>query len=160
MYPSNRLYHLGLIVALSACVGADQPAEESSADADRAAIIEASDAFMRAHEEGDAAAVVQMFTTDGRLMAPGAEDAEGREALLQMAEGFFASVDIRDFELVSRELTIHGDAAYELASYTETLQSAGEAPASVAGRYLIVWHRQPDGSWKVHRNMFNFTTSM
>lgn len=49
-----------------------------------------------------------------------------------------------------------GHVAYELATYSETLTHEGAEPSPVRGRYLLVWKRDADGQWRVHRNMFQF----
>jgi ketosteroid isomerase-like protein len=28
-------------------------------------------------------------------------------------------------------------------------------PVNDRGKYMVVWKRQADGSWKIHRDMFN-----
>lgn len=115
-------------------------------------------AFWEAHEQGDAEALAALVTDDALLWAPGMDEVGGREAIHAAAEGMFAAMSISDFDIESRELVVHGDTAYELATYSETLTYKGAAPSAVRGRYLIVWKRDVDGEWRVHRNMFHFVT--
>jgi len=68
-------------------------------------------------------------------------------------------LSISDFEIQSQELQVHDSVAYELATDTETMNPQDGDPYPVRGRYLIVWHRSPDGRWQVHRNMFNLASS-
>ena len=112
--------------------------------------------FWKAHEQGDAQALAAIVTEDAVLWAPGMEEVRGRPAILSAAEGMFAAMDISNFEIESREVDIHGNLAYELATYSETLTYKGAEPASAQGRYLIVWRKDADGNWRVHRNMFHF----
>jgi ketosteroid isomerase-like protein len=48
-----------------------------------------------------------------------------------------------------------GDLAYILGSYTRTTKPAKGTPATDRGKYLAVWKKQADGSWKVEADMFN-----
>ena len=115
------------------------------------------DAFWAAHERGDAAALASLVTEDGLLWAPGMEEVRGREAVLAAAEGMFSAMSVSAFEIESTELEIHGDRAYELTTYSETITPTGGPASQARGRYLIVWQRGSSG-WRVHRNMFHFIT--
>lgn len=48
-----------------------------------------------------------------------------------------------------------GDLAYILGSYTMTTKAAKGTPATDRGKYLAVWKKQPDGSWKIEADMWN-----
>ena len=42
-----------------------------------------------------------------------------------------------------------GDLGYTFGTYSRTFTGPDGAENRQAGRYLSVWRRQPDGSWKV-----------
>jgi ketosteroid isomerase-like protein len=48
-----------------------------------------------------------------------------------------------------------GDLAYILGSYTMTTKVAKGKPVTDRGKYLAVWKKQVDGSWKVEADMWN-----
>lgn len=148
-----RLLVVAAAVQASACTARSDPEPDPRPDIDAAQA-----AFWAAHEEGDAQALTALLTDEAILWAPGMEEVSGREALYAAVEGMFAAMTISDFEIDSRELAVHGDLAYELATYSETLTYQGAEPSAVRGRYLIVWKREADGAWRVHRNMFHFVS--
>lgn len=148
-----RLLVLAAAAQVSACTPQSSPEPDPRPDIDAARA-----AFWAAHEEGDAEALAALVTEDAVLWAQGMEEVSGREALHATAEGMFSAMAISDFEIDSRELTVHGGIAYELATYSETITYEGAEPSAVRGRYLIVWKREADGAWRVHRNMFHFVS--
>ena len=46
-----------------------------------------------------------------------------------------------------------GDLAYETGRYSFTLAGEGKATRTVTGKYVEVWKRQPDGGWKMFRDI-------
>ena len=48
-----------------------------------------------------------------------------------------------------------GDIAYEVGKVSLTIQPVGKEPTTSAAKYVVVWKRQPDGSWKLHRDIWN-----
>jgi uncharacterized protein (TIGR02246 family) len=148
-----RVFHTGLMLFVAAAVHA-QP--QAAVDKVKAEIVAARDAFWAAHGRSDAKALAGLLTEDARLLAPGMEDIRGRAAIEAGAVQMFQALSVEDFRIESSEITVHGDSAYELATYSETLRPRGGQPAPARGRYLILWKRDASGKWKVHRNMFHF----
>ncbi len=146
--------HLAFCAAiLTACGGGSQDAETAKAD-----IAEVRQAFWDAHERGDATALAELVTETGVLLGPGMEEVRGRDALRDAAEQMFGMMTIRDFTILSLEVEVHGSSAYELATYSETIQVGDGDATAVRGRYLIVWRQEEGGMWRVDRNMFHFIT--
>jgi len=48
-----------------------------------------------------------------------------------------------------------GDLAYILGSYTKTTKAGKDKPVTDRGKYLAVWKKQADGTWKVEADMWN-----
>jgi ketosteroid isomerase-like protein len=48
-----------------------------------------------------------------------------------------------------------GDLAYILGSYNMTTKVAKGKPTTDTGKYLAIWKKQVDGSWKVEAEMWN-----
>ena len=44
-----------------------------------------------------------------------------------------------------------GDWAYEVGAFTAT---APDGAVFNAGKYIVIWQRQPNGDWKTHRDIF------
>lgn len=133
---------LGLVPPASA-----QTPEDSTRAA--AAIGEAASAFSRALERGDAAGMADQYVENATLIPPGGRMVTGREAILE-----FWTPRNPDFRTLAHSLTtdrleVAGDVAIEVGTWRQEGQLGDETPRESAGRYLVVWRRQADGSWKM-----------
>ena len=50
------------------------------------------------------------------------------------------------------DLWLDGDTAYETGKYSYKYQENGQ-PVTEQGRYVTIWKRQTDGSWKIISDM-------
>jgi ketosteroid isomerase-like protein len=53
------------------------------------------------------------------------------------------------------EIMVVGDTAYEVGTYQMDLTPQGSPALSDVGKYLMVWKRASDGTWRVLRDMYN-----
>ena len=111
----------------------------------------------QAFNRGDAAAVAAMYDTAGVVLAPNAPPMRGRQNI----EALWAGARQQGFKTLNLQVNsveLIGDHAIELGSYTLVVQPPGQAEATDRGKYIVVWKRQADGTWKLYRDAFN--TSM
>jgi uncharacterized protein (TIGR02246 family) len=144
------LRRLSGALLLSACVPVPNAASHD-VTADSTAVRAASDAYVAAALANDAAAVSAFWTDDAVFMNAGMPTLRGRTSIDSLIQGMHSSVRVTELAVQIDELTVSGDAAYLLGTYNETLMPASGAPQRVSGRYLHVWRRQADGSWKLAR---------
>ena len=98
---------------------------------------------------------IQLYTTDAIVLAPNAPPMVGHGAIRQFWQAV-AGMKMSGVSLTLDQLEVHGDVAIETGSYTMTLTPPGSPdPVNDRGKYMVVWKRQSDGSWKIHRDMFN-----
>jgi ketosteroid isomerase-like protein len=45
-------------------------------------------------------------------------------------------------------VTVSGNMAYEIGDYQLTTNDASGKPATSKGKYVVIWGKQSDGSWK------------
>ena len=57
--------------------------------------------------------------------------------------------------LHTADLEEHGDTAIEVGSYTLDIQPEGGNLITDIGKYVVVFKRQADGSWKLATDIFN-----
>lgn len=110
--------------------------------------------FEQAIERQDAAALAALYTEDAHVMPSNSDAIAGRANI----QAFWESVlqaGIKSGRLETRELEVGGDFAVETGRYQLVIHPAGTAPLADEGKYLVVWHREADGSWKLHRDMFS-----
>src|SRR6185295_1629548 len=106
-------------------------------DQDRAGINQTRSAYVAAWNGADADQMANLYTPDALVLYPNQPAVVGRSAILVYFKAFFAEFTQEDFELTSEEIEIVGPWAFD------------------RGKYLVILRRQPDGSWKVARDMDN-----
>jgi uncharacterized protein (TIGR02246 family) len=123
-------------------------------EADRAAIEAVTQEALAINATRDHEAYVNhYYAPDVVIMPPNGEVIRGREAALAFNEEF---PPYEDLQFSHVEVDGDGDLAYVYGVYTMVMAAAeGEDPAEDRGKYLEIWKRQPDGSWKVALDIFN-----
>ena len=151
------------MLALFLLAGCGAPAETPapaapSAEEVTAKINQLRDNFMAAFNSGDAMALAELYTSDGIALPQNRAEVSGREAILnynkEMFEQFTPKIAVKSEELT---IAVAGDLAFDRGTYTMELtpKAAGGAPITDEGKYLVVLQRQPDGAWKVLRDIDN-----
>ena len=101
-----------------------------------------------AHMRGDAAGATALYAENIWIIWDGGHEVHSRLAQQEFYAQIHANAKFTDLVYTTEDLVVCGEVAYEVASYT--LESEGEL-GSYHDKYLAVWRRQPDGSWKIHR---------
>jgi uncharacterized protein (TIGR02246 family) len=135
------------------------PAAATMASADPAAVRQAIDSanarFATAMINGDTAALKANYTEDALFMGANEKTARGREEIGKAFAGMLGAMKVSAASLKSDDVILSGDYAIETGSYTMTTQPKTGKAMSDAGKYLVVWKHQPDGSWKIIRDIYN-----
>jgi uncharacterized protein (TIGR02246 family) len=161
MRSHSRSPSLALLASLALCAcAAQQPSTSPTrrgADGVRGQIEQAAARFSDAFNRGDAPALAAMYDTGGVVLAPNAPPMHGRQNI----EAFWAGARQQGFRTLSLAVDSVepiGNHAIELGRYSLVIQPPGQAEMTDRGKYMVLWKRQADGSWKLYRDMFN--TSM
>jgi uncharacterized protein (TIGR02246 family) len=104
---------------------------------------------------GDAAGVAAHYTDDAALLPPDAPRIDGREGI-QGAWQALMDTDVRDVVLTTQEVDFFGDVANEVGIISATAPSEDGGRVQWAGKYVAVWKRGGDGTWRLHRDIWNF----
>ena len=139
------------ILALPPIVGAGSKAK---GDDVRAAIEAANARFSEAFERGDAKALADMYTSDAIAFPPDSEMIRGNEAIGQFWKATRNS-GVKSATLTTVDVGRSGNIAYETGKVSLTIQPEGKEATTEAAKYVVVWKRQVDGSWKLHRDIWN-----
>lgn len=105
--------------------------------------------WLEAFNSGDAAGVVAQYSTDGRLLAPNMELLQGSDALGTFVQGFIDTGVKLTFSLLDVYET--SDVCTSVGTYHMT---AG-ADTADRGKFIEVWVRQSDDSWRIRDDIFN-----
>ena len=150
------------VVLASACRPAPDEGPLTGTDAasvplsavDQAAIRATDSAFVTAAGAGDAAGLAALYLTDASLMPPNAATIQGRAAI-QKQWGAIVDAYQVNLTLTTDEVEGHGDLAYSRGRYAIDLtpKAQGPAPAHDEGKFLVIFRRQPDGTWRLAVDM-------
>jgi len=156
MQTSHRFGFLALTFAitLTACQPPAPPPADLS-DSDRAAIQAVADeavAIMNAETPDLDAYTLTYYAPDAVALPPNAPVVTGRAAIASFLKTLPPITDFQ-FDLVHMEGT--ADMAWVQGTYSMTLTPEGSSPMNDTGKYLEIWKKQADGSWKVARDIFN-----
>ena len=124
------------------------PALAQGADV-RAEAEKMDQAWQKAYNAGDAAALTALYTKDAKVMAPGAEAASGPKAIQALFEADVA-------QKVKNTLTLEdvvgfGDYALETGKFVAT---SADGKHLDHGSYMTLL-KKVDGGWKIHRDTWN-----
>jgi uncharacterized protein (TIGR02246 family) len=123
---------------------------------DRAAIDSVRNQYAATWRTGDAERLNTLYAADALVLYPNQPAVIGRPAILAYFKTFFDQFRQDRFELTSEEIQVAGSWAFDRGSvHWRGVPRAGGDPVEDQGKYLVILQRQPDGSWKVARDMDN-----
>ena len=89
-------------------------------------------------------------------MPPGAPAVVGKAAIEKGIHASYEALDWEEFIIHLEEVKVAGDWGYARGTYfLFATPKAGGETAFDHGKYLKIFKRQPDGSWKIYRDCFN-----
>ena len=145
---------IGLAVSTLAC--SKFSAENTSTQNDRtqaeATIRQQDDAWLKAIGAKQLDATMSYYGNGAVLLAPNAPIAQTKDEIRQFWSQFFASIPAGvpfSYGTTQVEVAGSGDLGYAVGFYT-----FGNPPSD-KGKYVEVWKKQPDGSWKAIIDTFN-----
>jgi uncharacterized protein (TIGR02246 family) len=133
---------------LAALFAAADPAAEDV----RRTIQRRLDAFGAALVKGDAAAAAEVFAPDALYLPAGAANLIGRPAIERHYAARFEAVEIIEARLVSDEVVVAGEWAFERGTNEVVSRKRSAAPAPrqrSRGKYLTLWRRTGAGEWQI-----------
>lgn len=139
-----------LAALLTAC--SQQASVPSFSEADAATIRVTADAYVKAVRENNWTAWADFYVPDALVLAPNAPAIRGRDAMVEWAR---ALPPVTSFTRTSDEVEGSGDIAYLRGGYQWVLSPPNGPAMPDSGKYIQIWRRQPDGTWKIVRAIFN-----
>ena len=120
-------------------------------------VIRAADQqWMKVFAAKDMEKSVAFCADDGSIMAPNSPIATGREAIKNMFSGFFSLPGLKiSWQPLRTEVAKSGELGFTSGAYQMTVTDAAGKPIEDKGKYVTVWKKQRDGSWKVLLDIFN-----
>jgi ketosteroid isomerase-like protein len=143
-----------LVLLAASLFGCQSPPAPALSAADQQAIRQTEDQSLKiANTSADWIAYTKLYYAgDAIFNPPNAPSTKGQDAIV----AFFKSLPpISNFRTNILELDGWGNTAYVYGTYSLTMTVPGGKPESDRGKYVEIWKRQPDGTWKVAIDTFN-----
>jgi ketosteroid isomerase-like protein len=101
--------------------------------------------------------ILKFYAPDAVFLQPNGERITGSAALRNLFQTIMATFH-SDLTLHSQNLEKSGDLAYDSGDFQETLTTiATGAKITSKGSYIIIFKRQPNGSWQIVQQVFTGT---
>jgi uncharacterized protein (TIGR02246 family) len=154
--PSTRPALAALLLASGLWLAAPvaRPADTASPDPQLAAIRAVGEQWRALYEAGSYAEIPGLYTEDCLVMPRGRPAIVGREQMRRAVGGLAAGRKV-DLSLELREIVVRGDIAWSVAEFVVryTPRDAAAAPHVEHARSLVIYRRDADGRWRIHRDI-------
>jgi len=148
-----------VVVSIGCYAGESDVAQAGAPAADVAAVQRSIDSsltkFAAAITTGDTAGMLSIYTDDAVVMPQGMPVVSGRAAVSQYNAGMFSMFTVSNASFSTTDLIVVGDYAIESGIYRMTMKPKTGPAMPDTGKYISVWRRQSDGSWKMAKDIFN-----
>lgn len=134
-----------LLIVLAVPANAESPRDEIEA-----ALI----TFETAFNGGDAAAVAAHYAEDAAVFPPDAARVDGRTGIQTFWKGAM-DAGLADLKLKAVEVHGDGDLAFEVGEVSFSAPDGSGGRSTANGKYVVVWKRGPDGTWRLYRDIWN-----
>ena len=130
--------------------------ESQNVEADISAISRIGDEYAATLKAADLDGWISLWTDDGVQMPNDAPAIIGKELIREDLKSAFDQFIFSEFNITTEEIEVSEDLAYVRGTYTVILTPKKEGqPITLDGKNLAIFKRQIDGSWKIHRDIFN-----
>jgi len=134
-----------------------QPAAKQN-EADIAAINAVTEAWEAAVEAGNVDALVALRTDDMVQLPPDAPILRGKQALDKVYRGLFGQFSVVGTWPIrgTEEIVVADGWAFHMSEYAlQIIPRTGEKTIEERGKMIAIFRKQPDGSWKIAREIWN-----
>ena len=122
------------------------------------AIQDADKQYADAFNRGDLAAIAALHTEDVLYLPPNASAVSGRQGVESTAKELL-DAGWKNMSFSSVQFGSDGDLAYHVGTFSIDAPT-DEGMATETGKFVDVYKRQADGSWKIHVTIFNSDTPL
>lgn len=145
-----------IAIAVAGCATTTGTAHKTPSKAeDLAALADYNKRYLKSINDGDIATLSALTSDEHTMIPPGRAPIEGKAAN-DAANGKAFENNRFDEHWYPVDTGVSGDLAYERGTYTtDVFPKAGGESRHVAGTFLRIYRRQPDGKWKMIYDTFN-----
>jgi ketosteroid isomerase-like protein len=135
------------LLSLPASVAADMSAEAK-------VLAKLDDDWAAAAATGDAKRVSMFYAENAIAYPPNAPMASGRAAAEKVWAAYFADASFK-ISWKTTHAEVKGDLGYTSGTYQDSYKGPDGKTVNEKGKYLCVWKKQGDGTWKAIHDMWN-----
>jgi uncharacterized protein (TIGR02246 family) len=107
-------------------------------------------AFAEATSERGAEGWVEFFAENGAMLPDGLPITRCKDAIRELMEPAFADENYKlVWEPTEADISASGDLGYTIGRYERTTTAPDGTKTTTMGKYVSIWKKQADGSWKV-----------
>jgi uncharacterized protein (TIGR02246 family) len=161
MRTTSLVLWLTLALFTVACSNTPAPAPDTRA-ADVQAVKDVEVAWVKDAASKDPDKWASYFTDDGAGLYPGAATLHGKAAIKAAMAPYFADPNFAiTFQSTRTIASKGGDMVYSEGTYSMTMTDPKtKKPMTDKGKFLTVYSKQADGSWKAVADTFNSDSAM
>ena len=135
-------------------LGLSTAAPAQTDDADANSVRAADAAWLKVYSAKDLQKSVAFFDDQGSMLSPNDPIATGKAAISKLIASDFSFGDLT-WQVDKAGVAKSGELGYTSGRYKFSFKDPSGKPATDNGKYLTLWKKQADGSWKVLYDMFN-----
>ena len=158
-HPSRRMPGWTIVVALSIALAALVPALAAFADdmdANAKVLAKLDDDWAKAAATKDADRVASFYAEDAIAYPPGESLAIGRPAARRVWATYLADSSFSiSWKTVHASVSKSGELGFTAGTYEDSFKGPDGAMVHETGKYLCMWRKQKDGTWKAIHDMWN-----
>jgi ketosteroid isomerase-like protein len=143
---------LALVLLVSGC---GQQAPKDTRAADESTLRDLDAQWSKAAAARDADATVSYYSDDASLLAPNAPAVGDKQSIHAAWAALLGPDTSLSWQASKVDVASSGDLAYVMGVYQLTTKDAHENFTTDRGKYVEVWKKQADGSWKTVADIFN-----
>src|SRR4030095_4525332 len=144
----KRISLLLLATCLSALAEQENKNDPALADA-RKAIDKGNAQWVEAWDKADASLIASLFAEDGVMLGRNGKVLKGPQQVRERRKTVLEAVGkVAKATVTTVDLWLDGPTGYETGTYSYKYQEKGKSVTD-EGRYVTIWRRQSDGTWKI-----------
>jgi ketosteroid isomerase-like protein len=151
---------MSLVLAVATFVAGSVllPAALAADDMDKAAqeLVKLDEAWSAAAGKRDVDAVAAFYADDAIAYPPNEPMAKGKAAAKKVWGAYFSEPSFKiSWKTEHAEVAASGDIGFTSGTYQDSYNGPDGATVHEKGKFLCVWKKQADGTWKAIHDMWN-----
>jgi len=131
-----------------------RPTQAAGVDANAKMLAQLDDEWSKAAATRDAERVASFYAEDAIAYPPGMPLAVGRAAAQRVWASYFVNETFK-ISWKSSHASVNGDLGFTSGAYEDSYKGTDGKLVTETGKFVCVWRKQKDGSWKAVHDIWN-----